>query len=312
MTDSAGTMKVYAVSLLFTVLVGFSFLFSKLAVISATPLELITYRFNFAVIAVFAALALRIVHIDLKNKPFMKVFPIAATYGGFIAIQAIGIKYATSIEGGIIFAIVPIITMVVASLMLHEKTTGLQKVFVSMSVTGVILMFVIGAGWDAGFNIKGIFLLFLSSLSMAFSNVLMRHARKIFTPTEISFVIVTGCCVAANIVTIINGIQNGTIMEYLRPMSDWKFAVSVIYLGVTCTFITSLLMCYMLAHMEAVKATLFGNLSTAISIVAGVLIFGEPLTIYHIICTMLIITGVIGTSTAGRKKAEVEEPRDKE
>jgi len=304
MADRDSKLKVYSVSMVFTALVGFSFLFSKLAVMNGTPLQLITYRFNFAVVAILAALALKIVKVDFRGKPFGRVLLIAAFYGGFIALQAIGISFATSVEGGIIFAIVPIITMVIASFLLHERTTGIQKFFVSLSVSGVIIMFASSAGWTGSFNFLGLSLLFLSSLSMALSNVMMRHARHVLTPTEISFVIVTTCCIAANIVTVAAGIKSGTLMNYFMPMSDWKFAVAAIYLGVTCTFITSLLMSYMLAHMEAVKATLFGNLSTAISIVAGVLIFNEPLELYHIVCTLLIIAGVIGTSVSGRQVAD--------
>jgi multidrug transporter EmrE-like cation transporter len=53
--------------------------------------------------------------------------------------------------------------------------------------------------------------------------------------------------------------------------------------------------------MEAVKATIFGNLSTAISVVAGIAILGEPFAYYNIICTAVIIVGVIGVSAAGAK-----------
>lgn len=50
----------------------------------------------------------------------------------------------------------------------------------------------------------------------------------------------------------------------------------------------------MLRYMPAVNAAIFGNLSTAISIVAGVAVLGEPLLTYHIVCTLLIIISVVG------------------
>lgn len=54
----------------------------------------------------------------------------------------------------------------------------------------------------------------------------------------------------------------------------------------------------MLAHMEIVQSTIFGNASTAISILAGAILLGEPLTIHHIVCALLILAGVIGLALA--------------
>jgi drug/metabolite transporter (DMT)-like permease len=54
--------------------------------------------------------------------------------------------------------------------------------------------------------------------------------------------------------------------------------------------------------MPPINATIFGNLSTAISIVAGVVFLNESLKYYHIICSILIIIGVIGVSMPKRKK----------
>lgn len=294
--------KVYAVSLLFTLFVGFSFLFAKLGVGASSPLELITYRFNIAVISIVIALAFKLVKVDFKKKSIRKVQMVALCYGGFIGLQAIGLKYATSVEGGIIFAIIPIITMMIAAALLKEKTNTKQKLFVSLSVFGVVLMFIMSAGGVNRMSFLGLFILFFSSVSLALSNVLTRKIRGLFTPTEISFVIVTSCCVIFNAITIGTRIQAGTLSQYFEPLGNLNFVISVLYLGITCTFLTSLMISYMLAHMEAVKATLFGNVSTAISIVAGVLVIGEPLQIYHIICTLLIIVGVAGTSLAGRTR----------
>jgi len=302
MSAQESKAKVYAVSLLFTAFVGFSFLFAKLGVTASSPLELITYRFNIAVLAIGLALAFKLIRTDFKKKPIRDDLTVALCYGGFIGLQAIGLNYATSVEGGIVFAIIPIITMLLAAGLLKEKTTTLQKLFVSLSVSGVILMFIMSAGVIDGMNFLGLVILLLSSISLALSNVLTRKLRKAFTPTEISFTIVITCCLIFNAVSIGSEIYQGTLDQYFAPLSNTSFLISVIYLGVTCTFLTSLMISYMLANMEAVKATLFGNVSTAISIIAGVLIIGEPLQFYHLLCTSLIIIGVAGTSLSGKKR----------
>ena len=291
--------KVYMVSLLFTVLVGFSFIFAKMGVTESSPLILATYRFNFAIIAVIISIVFGLIKIDLKAKPIKKVVVMSLYYAAFILLQAIGLLYASSIEAGIIFALVPILTMIIASFILKEYTNTIQKLFVTMSVSGVLIMVLMGANAGLGgpkLNILGIVILFASSLSLAISNVIMRKLRGLFTPSEISAVSVTMCFFMINAIFIIVSIKNGNLGEYFRPLFNVNFLVSAIFLGVTCTFITSLLISYMLAHMEAYKATLFGNLSTAISIIVGVLVAKEPFELYHIVGTGLIIFGVLGTT----------------
>ena len=297
-------MKVYLVSLLFTVLVGFSFIFAKIGVTESSPMTLATYRFNFAIISVAIAILLGIIKINLKGKKLGKAVSVALYYGGFIVLQAIGFLYATSIEAGIIFAAVPILTMVIASFMLKEYTNAMQKVFVVMSVSGVVTMIAMSANYTLGGgspNFFGILIILLSCISLAISNVVMRKIRGEFTPSEISSIIVAICFLVINCIYIVICIKDGTLGEYFIPLTNPRFLVASIYLGVTCTFITSLLMSYMLAHMEAYKATLFGNVSTAIAIIAGVFIAKEPFYAYHLIGTGLIIIGVLGTAIYSKK-----------
>lgn len=298
-------LKVYGSAVLFSLIVGFSFIGVKTCLSVATPLETLTYRFNFAFLATLIILVLGLIKINLSGKPKKKLALTAGLYLGFMVLQTIGLVFSTSIESGIIFAIIPILAKIIASLFLKENTNWKQNIFVCMSVAAVITMFVLGAS-DLSVNIVGLVILLLSSLSLACSNVMMRYVRGIYKPFEITFFITGGGCMIFNLATIIFGIKNGTLGDYFEPLSHMNFALAIAYLGIPSTLVSALLMAYMLAHMEAVKATIFGNLSTAISIVAGVAILGEPLQLYHIACTILIIVGVIGLSMPSMAKTKKE------
>jgi len=292
-TKSCRTLKIYGSAALFSLIVGFSFVGVKTCLSAATPLVTLTYRFNFAFLASLVVLATGLIRIDKRKKPKIMLALTAGLYLGFMVLQTIGLVFSTSVESGIIFAIIPIIAKIVAAVFLKENTSWKQNIFVCMSVAAVITMFVLGAS-DITVNLTGLAILLLSSVSMAFSNVLMRYVRGVYTPFEISFYIAAGGCLVFNLATIIYGIDSGTIAGYFEPLTQINFMLASAYLGILSTLVSSLLMAYMLAHMDAVKATIFGNLSTAISIVAGVVLLGEPLQAYHIVCTILIIGGVIG------------------
>lgn len=311
MQSRESKLLVYGSALLFSFIVGFSFFGFKTAVLVAGPLQTLIYRFNFAFLGILIFYFFQKDRVSLRKAPKRKLLMNAVFYLGFMALQAIGLRFATSIESGIIFAMIPILVKIVASIWLGERGDSRQNLFVTISVSGVILMFILGAGDYSGFNLFGLMLLFLSSLSMAVSNVAMRYVRKQCSPTQLSLVIAGGGFLAFNFVAIIAGLLGGNLQEYyLAPLSHPEFLLATAYLGILSTVISSMLMAYMIANLETVKATIFGNLSTAISLVAGAIFLGEPLRAYHVICTIMIIAGVLGTSMTGSTKIKKADSYD--
>lgn len=59
---------------------------------------------------------------------------------------------------------------------------------------------------------------------------------------------------------------------------------------------------YALSELESSKVSVFANLATVISIAAGVIFLKEEIFYYHIIGSILIIAGVMGTNFFGSKK----------
>ena len=144
-------------------------------------------------------------------------------------------------------------------------------------------------------------------MPMALNNVYMRAVRGKYTPFEITATICTLGFIAFNAATIVYGIFKGNLSDYFAPCHNISFVIATAYLGIFCILFSAQLMAYMQAHMPAMNASLFGNLSTAFSIVIGAVVLGETLHPYHIICTILIITGVIGVSlSASRQKGNLE------
>ncbi len=300
-------IKVYGIAVLFSFIVGFSFLGVKTSMRVATPLEILTYRYNFAAIVSLIPVLTGYIKLETKEKSLKRLMLPAGLYLGFMVFQALGLIFASSIESGIIFAIIPIFTKIIAHYYLGEKGDWKQNTFVILSISAVIAMFVIGINDFKGVSIAGMALLILSSILMALSNVFMRGVRKEFSPYSIAFAISLGGCLVFNLATFIIGAASGDPLNYFEPLKHWEFVSATAFLGILSTLLSSLLIAFMLAHMEAVKATIFGNLSTGISIVAGALFLKEPLYFYHILCTALIIIGVIGTSITGKPKPQNEE-----
>ena len=93
-----------------------------------------------------------------------------------------------------------------------------------------------------------------------------------------------------------------TLGEIFLPLQDGKFLIAAVYLGLGCTLTSGLLKGYILQHMSALKASAWSNVTTAIAVFAGVVILKEPFHLYQIICTIGILSGVIGIQICKEKQ----------
>lgn len=200
------------------------------------------------------------------------------------------------------YAFTPVMTMVFASLFLKEATTILQKLSIFLSVFGVIFIFILTGKTINLSNILGLFLLFLTCVAFAGYSVLARSLSKHFSPAEICYLMLGIGFAAFSIVSIIHHRTAGTFDYFFAPLASGTFIVSILYLGVMSSLITALTANYILSKIEASKMSVFTNLSTIVSIVAGAIFLGEKVTVYHLIGSLMIITGVIGTNHLGRKE----------
>ena len=161
-----------------------------------------------------------------------------------------------------------------------------------------LIILIILEATDLTMSLPGIVIMTLASFSMAISNVFMRYVRGTFKPIEITKTIAVGGFVIFNAVSLIRAIATDGFDRLIEPVTHPQFLIAIAFLGIFCILLSAQFMAYMLAHMEIVQSTIFGNASTAISIIAGAVILGEPLTIYHILCAALILVGVIGLALA--------------
>jgi drug/metabolite transporter (DMT)-like permease len=194
------------------------------------------------------------------------------------------------------------VTMVLASVFLKEATAVLQKLSIFLSVFGVVFIFIMkGSSIDLS-NMTGIFLLLLTCVAFAGYSVLARSLSKQFTPAEITYLMLGIGFAAFLAVSFTSHATAGTLDRFFAPLASGTFILSILFLGVLSSLVTALTANYILSKMEASKMSVFTNLSTIVSMAAGAMFLGEEVTVYHLIGSVMIIAGVIGTNALGRKK----------
>ena len=290
----------YLAALLYAVIVGLSFLFTKLALDVANPIDILAHRFIASFIALSIPVLLKLTPVNFNLKRILKVLPLAILYPlCFFGFQTFGLQHATSSEAGIILASAPIFTMIMASYFLKEKSNIYQKLSIAISLVGVVYITLKKGSSINLSNTKGIILLLMSALSFSGYSILARKLTKDYTTTELSFIMITVSFLAFTSFALIQHITSGTLSQFFLPLTNTKFLISIFYLGVLSTLGTSLLTNFALSKLEASKMIVFSNLGTVISIAAGVIFLKEDLFYYHVIGSIFIVGGVLGTNFLG-------------
>ncbi len=289
--------RIYSASLIYALIIGLSFMFVKIALEYSSPIDMLAHRFTASFIVVLLILSFKKDKMNLSLDKVVKILPLALLYPvAYFTFQTFGLKYATSSEAGILLGVSPVFTLILASVFLKEKSTLLQKLSIMVSVIGVIYITVMKNPTLELSNMRGVIFLLLSSLTFAGYSVMARILTKDFSNTELSYVMIGIGFVAFNVIAIGNNLIQGTIGSFLTPLVNIKFILCIIYLGVLSSLVTSLLSNYVLSKIEASKMSVFSNLGTVISIIAGVTLLNEDIFYYHIIGSLLIVIGVLGTN----------------
>jgi drug/metabolite transporter (DMT)-like permease len=298
------TLKPILGAIFSAIIAGFSFLCVKQMVIYASPFIAILWRFNFAFLIALVLMALRQTSFDfLRGKRRGILLLSAISYLSFMLLQALGLMFTTSAQAGIMFSIIPVLVAVFSLIFLKEKPSWIQWLFIFISIIALCAIFVYKGGGQ-GSLLGGLFL-FLSSAGLACNTTCFRYLKAEYAPIQLTSALSSLGFFVLNI-TFLCGLGLGLWkpVDYILPIRHMEFITSVAYLGIFCIIITSMLNAYVANHLEAVKVSIFGNMSTLVSVLVGAVVLNEVLLPIHYICAGVIIISVFGVAAFGKKKSE--------
>ena len=283
---------------------GFSFYFSSsaLAVVQGDLFLLLSHRFLIAFAIMNLLLAFRVVKIDLRGKwkriwlpMLMGLFEPVIYFIG----ESYGILYSTTIFSGVMIAVIPIVTIFAAIPLLHEKPTGWQVLFSLLSIGGVI-----GIGMmtdnEGSLGWIGVLGLVVAVLTASGYGILDRGLSAEFTAFERTYFMIGMGALCFTPIALIR--CRFDFAAYFAPMADWDFLKSVLFLSVCCSVVSYFLLSYMATYMTVTRSTVYANLTTAVSVVAGALILREPFDpiLGSVFCAVILI-GIYGVQRFARK-----------
>lgn len=289
--------KAHIAGILFSIIFGFSFMMSKIALEKISPVGLIAYRFLVAFI-IFEILRLtKVIKINLKNKNLFPIVLVALLQPVlYFLFETYGLRLTTSGEAGLMIAMIPIFVTLFSSLILKEKPLKLQIIFIVLSFSGVFLIQAFKSGLALESSTFGFILLLLAVLSAALFNIASRSAAKSFKPLETTYMMMFLGALIFNIIYIIQLITKGEINRYFSNFSNLSVILPVLYLGIVASILGFFLVNFTLSKLPAHISSVYSNIATVVSVIAGAIFLKETIEYYHIIGGLLIVTGVYGAA----------------
>lgn len=288
----------YVAAIIFSLIFGLSFMFTKKAIMVISVFKLLSFRFLLAFIVMSLLVLFKVIKVDYKNKPIKDLFItcIAQPVVYFI-FETYAIQYTSSSYAGLFIALIPICVSIMGIYFLKEMPSRIQWIFIFLSVAGVIYILLNDtSSINGSANIVGTLFLFVAIISASVYSIYSRKISLHFSSFEITYFMMGIAAGVFNFIALILDISNGNVNTYFQPILNKDVIISVIYLGILSSVVAYYLMNYSLSKMTASKSTVFANLATIISIVAGVVFLGESFYYYHVIGSVMILVGIIGTN----------------
>lgn len=290
MAKNKNVLAIFA-ALTAQIIFGFSFMFTKIALQTASPLVVIANRYMAAFILLGIWLLVKKIEINLKKNILplllMSVFQPCL----YFIFESYGIKLTTSSFSSVMIALIPVASMICGIFTLKEVPTLLQFVFMALSVSGVVAMTFQGQS-DGTVTAWGVLLLAGAVISSVGYNILSRKLSAEFSVFERTFVMTLSGLVFFTIAALVENINNPVMVVAAFFQSSYTY--SILYLSVFSSVAAFLLLNFSHTYLPVAKTTAFSNITTVVSVVSGVVFLNEPFGALSGIATFMIVAGVCG------------------
>lgn len=292
---------------------GFSFLFSKVALQLTVPSVLLAVRFLTAFVVLnLIVLTGRLIKkkngeplisFSLRGKPLKNVLLLALFQPViYFMAESYGIKYTSSAFAGTIIAVIPIMGLVFDVLIMHENVSRKQIICALASVAGVAVTTLGAEGMKS--SAVGVMILMAAVAAGALFYVFSKKAGEYFDPLERTYVMFgAGSAVYVCFALIeCDGRYDRLILDATAMPQFW---VCILYLAVMSSVVAFMALNFGSSYVSVSEASLFANLTTVISIIAGVAVLNESFTVPQAAGAAVIIASVyISSADPARHKAD--------
>ncbi len=276
----------YAFVISAAVLWGTIGMYSKqLSKFGTSVLQIVSIRSIFAALAIFVFILLKdrkLLNIDIHDwKYFFGTGILSFVF--FNWCYFIAINKTTLSTSAILLYTAPAIVMVLSIILFKEKLTGRKVAALILTFIGCAFVTgVVKGGQDI--SPLGILAGLGSGLGYALYSIFGRYALKKYDPITVTLYTFVFASIGLIPISDIKGL--------FGLLSNTVAFCNAILLGLAATVLPFLLYTKGLSYLETSKASIIATIEPVVATVIGIILFGEPITIYKIIGIFLVVFAV--------------------
>jgi drug/metabolite transporter (DMT)-like permease len=269
---------------------GASFVASKYALRELSPIVIITIRFLIAsiifmpVLIIYARKGRLIAKKDLLKTAFLGLLSVPI----YFIFETTALTYTTAMNVGLVIAIIPIVVAILSKKYLSEHFSWKKTIGIIIAFVGTALIITRGTiNIATGLNdIIGGALALVAVLAGAAGAILGKKLLQKYPPLLlIGNIMITGTIFTM----IISMFMTRTYGVAGLSTAGW---ISLIYLGVCCSFGAYALFYFALSRLTATKASTTNFIIPLVTVILSIMLLKETLVMPTIIGGLMILVGV--------------------
>ncbi|WP_139492145.1 DMT family transporter [Brevibacillus dissolubilis] len=284
-------LKWYLMLLGFTFFTGATFHLAKYAVAYFSAPSAAAWRFGLAAVTMILILTMREGFKSATIRQNGGAYLLLGIVGvfGFNALFFIGMQMTSAINGSLIMATNPLVTTILAALLLHNRITVRQGIGIGFSLAGVVLVITQGS-WDVIRTLSfstGDLLIMLGNICWALYGVLGRRWVKnssSLATTTYTMIMGAVCLVVASLIGPANPVSVTDV-----PMLAWG---AIGFMAFFTTVLGYLWWNQAMAELGAARTAVYFNLVPVVTMVISV-VMGSAVTWLQVLGAGLVIAGVL-------------------
>jgi len=269
-----------------------SFIATKVALSSVPPVTVVSLRLIISALCFILWIYLRGGNLSIFSRAnilqliLLSIFGTGLHYG----VQTIGLQFTTASKGGVYAVTGPITILIIAAVFLKEKVTLRKAAGVAIALFGVIL--VIGFNtildFDLHGNLLGDLLVLISIVMWGIFTVLGKSMTAKMSPLQMTAAIT----IIGAVYMIPAALTEVKITGYSLVSIQSDAWLAIAFLGVTCSFLATLLYVYALSLSESQKVGVYLYTIPPMTQVIAFLVLKESIGISLIAGSFIVIAGL--------------------
>jgi len=271
---------------------GFSFMASKVAQETTTPFVFLAYRFDLAALIMALPALLGRKKLVLKGKKLLPLLLLGFFEPCLYFIgEQYGVRFTSSAFSGVMVSVIPIVTLIFAAVFLKDRPSKAQWGFSLLSIAGIIVI-TLSENSGGEVTLVGVLCLVLAVITGSAYGVISRRCSEDFSVYERSFVMMLMGAVFYTVLAIAENLSAPSAL--ITPLQSSGFILSALYVAIGASVLGYTLFNYAVSNAPMANVVSLCNLTTVISVVAGMVLLKESFSTASVIAMAVVLIGIWG------------------